>query len=108
MASSAEKAEVMDWQLDADGHPDTNRPISVLGLPLHGFHLSEIKGAQNAPQKVKSNKARTQATRSRELGLIACGELAGVVAKTLMGCKSIHRRNIVMRAFHVNSCGDYL
>ena len=66
-------------------------------------NIREYGRAERIP-KVRSNKARTQAARCRELGLAACGELAGVVAETLMCRRSVHGGYIGDPKWNVNAC----
>jgi len=66
------------------------------------FPLTRDQGRAERRPKVRSNKARTQTANSRELGLTPCGELAGVVAETLMCRGSVHESNIVDRSRNVN------
>ena len=66
------------------------------------FPLTRDQGRAKHVPKVRSNKARTRTANGRELGLTPCGELAGVVAKTLMCRGSVHGSNIVDRSRNVN------
>ncbi|VVT28023.1 hypothetical protein SPHINGO391_500119 [Sphingomonas aurantiaca] len=67
------------------------------------FRLLEIADALRASAGSKSNKARTQAANVRELGLAACGELAGVVHEPLVCLKQRHPASIAIRRPNVKS-----
>ncbi len=73
--------------------------------------LFEIADALRASAGSKSNRARTQAANVRELGLAACGELAGVINEPLICLKQRHPANIAVHLLNVKSTRqpiDYL
>ena len=65
-----------------------------IGSATTGFPLTREHGCTEHIPKVRSNNARTQTAIRRELGLTPCGELAGVVEKTLMCRGSVHANTI--------------